>query len=272
MMIASSSTKILSIAVLWALAGISVPSFSLHTGVAVVEAFTGINHHPTAVRRQRTTEKHGIFPTATFQPKMTPSLSHTSTSTSLESAKILPFLYTGISAALLVKARAAACTADRILLLAFLSYGRLDNAKLKSAKRACEKTMAICAETGKEEPSREAGAWRKAVRLKIFFRLVGMLRLATADQPRGLMRGTAFVLASSMLFVAAGGEGELHHDADGNLKPLSKEASEKKSKTLAALFIGAVLASFRTTPLNLPMLLAGVTTAAIVESGNQNEE
>lgn len=269
----STRTNILSIAVFWALAGVSAPSVFLNAGVAVVEAFAGV--HPPPVRRP-TTFKHRIVSTTEWTVRQSMfqsilpehrSLQHASTtSTRLESAKILPFVYTGLSTGLFLKAGAAPVLSDRFLLLAFLSYGRLDNAKLKSAKLACKKTLAIDAQTGKEEASSEAQAWRKAVRLKIILRVVGMLRLASAKTSRGVMRGAAFVLASSLLFLAAGGEGEMYHDADGNWKPKPEnEESAKKIKTLAALFIGTVLASLRGTPLSLPLVLAGVTTAAIVE-------
>jgi hypothetical protein len=171
----------------------------------------------------------------------------------------------------MVKARAATCATDKIVLLAFsalsfLNLSQSDNARLKSAKLACKKTLVISMDTGKDEASKEALAFRRAVRLKIVGQVVGLVRMVLARESRGLMRGAAFLLGSSFLFLANGGEGSVHHDAQGNWKPLEEQVAEKKLNATAVLFVLAALAGFRESPMNWPTALVGVVVGFLVSS------
>jgi hypothetical protein len=266
MMMITKEAKILFTVVFWALAGVSIPSSSLHAGVAVVDAFVAT----TAPSRCQTPNHHRHFPTieygsasfasrqTMFSSSPTKGSSPKTTTTSLESAKILPLVYIGFSGGLVLKSRAATCVADKIVLLAMsvisITLVKSDSARLKSAKLACKKTtMAISADTtdtagtGKEEkqPSKEALAWRKAVRFKILGQLVGLLRMALAKESKGILRGAAFVLGSSVQFLVSGGRGSVHHDADGSWKPLPEETAMMRLNTTAFLFVATVVAAFR---------------------------
>jgi len=269
--------KILWTIMYWVLAGVFVPFSSMRTGVVVVEAFAATSSPSFCVTNhcRLPTTNYGSAVVASRHTRI-PSRSKKTvfpspTTTSLESAKVLPFVYTGFSGALLVKARAATCATDKIVLLAasalsFLNLSQSDNARLKSAKLACKKTLAISMDTGKEEASKEALSFRSAVRLKIVGQVVGLVRMVLARESRGLMRGAAFLLGSSFLFLANGGEGKFHHDSEGNWKPLEEQLSEQKLNATAVLFVLAALAGFRESPMNWPTALVGVVFGFLVSS------
>lgn len=164
--------------------------------------------------------------------------------TSLASAKILPFVYTGFSAGLLYKAAnlstqpAEKITLVTVALLALLNFGPSDNAKLASAKRACKQTKPASA--GKEKQTRQAAlTWRKAVRVKILGQIAGLTRILLAKEAVGVMRGAALVMGAVMMYLISGG-GRANHDSDGNWKPLP-EKSVTTILMMDAVFFGAAL-------------------------------
>lgn len=236
--------------VLWALAGVAVPPSTVHEGIKVAEAFA-----PGTPSSRVSKTHHRHFPASTgcgstslvvsWPP--TPLRTKGTSPTSLESAKILPFLYTGFSGALLYKAKTVVSDADKIVLVAmaalsFFEFGRSDNVCLGSAKAACKKTMAISAETRKEVPSGNALQWRRAVRLRILGRVVGLSRMALARGSPGLWKGAALVLVGSLFFLVNGGGGDAFHDDDGEPNPLPKEDAAKKLNATFVLFVAMVAA------------------------------
>ena len=161
------------------------------------------------------------------------TLHHVSTTTSLASAKILPFAYAGFSGALFYKAQAMmkgttastqseAASSILVLLavaaLSILNFSTSDNAKLKSAKIAYKTTKPASA--GKAKHQRQAAlTWRKAVRIKILGQILGLGRMVVAKESKGVMNGAALITASSLLFFLTGA-GRSHHDPDGQWHPL----------------------------------------------------
>ena len=232
--------------VLWDTADVSPnPSSPTHAGVLLVTAFapTSVSSTHSSNRRHVRVIDNSFLPT---KPSTIVSSPKGATTTRLESAKVLPYLYNGLAGALLYKLRAVTQTTDKIVLwalavLSLFSFGQSDNAKLKSAKLACKKTMAISADTGKEEPSSEAMAWQSAVRYKILFQVLGMLRTILAKDSNGLLRGAGFVLGGNLLFLLSGGESRFYHDSNGVCKP--RKLPERKVTfllmsvvTLAAIY------------------------------------
>jgi len=236
-------SRILS-AVFFALAGVSIPPSCSSRGgglpVVLVEAFAPAT---TPSRHQRSNSHyhhHGQIRPIPIGPKILSAFSKeqqqklslfTSTSTSLGSAKVLPFLYTGFSGALLYKAVALGTRPrmDSIVLLAFsaltfFNLGPSDNAKLGSGKLACKQTAATEEDDQHQQLLREkAATWRKSVRIKIIVQIVGLFRMVLAKQTEGLMRGAAMILGASILYISSGG-GEARHDDDGNWKPMPEKA------------------------------------------------
>lgn len=186
---------------------------------------------------------HSVSTTVYFQsvpPRGGPSPS----TTSLASATILPFVYTGFSMGLLYKAaNVSTQPAEKIIvvaaaLLALLNFGPSDNAKLTSAKRACKQTKPASA--GKEKQTRQAAlTWRKAVRVKILGQIAGLTRILLAKEAVGVMRGAALVMGAVMMYLISGG-GRANHDSDGNWKPLP-EKSVTTILMMDAVFFGAAL-------------------------------
>jgi len=218
-------SRILS-AVFFALAGVSIPPSCSSRGgglpVVLVEAFAPAT---TPSRHQRSNSHyhhHGQIRPIPIGPKILSAFSKeqqqklslfTSTSTSLGSAKVLPFLYTGFSGALLYKAVALGTRPrmDSIVLLAFsaltfFNLGPSDNAKLGSGKLACKQTAATEEDDQHQQLLREkAATWRKSVRIKIIVQIVGLFRMVLAKQTEGLMRGAAMILGASILYISSGG-------------------------------------------------------------------
>lgn len=153
--------------------------------------------------------------------------------------------------------------------LSFSDFRTSDNVRLKSAKRACKKTMAISSETGKEEPSEEAQKWRSAVRTKILFQVLGMLRTVLSTESKGLFRGASFVLMGNALFLAGGGESRYYHDADGVCKPQNEDDDSSNSSTTSRklvlstlLCVAAFAASFAKSNLDAPPVLIAFSFGA----------
>lgn len=264
----TTTARILSIVMFGAISGVFVPYSSAHaySGIAVVEAFavTTLFHHasnrrqsayaaatPTITTIPWLSQQHQQPPKNTLSLQQPPS----KTTTRLQSAKILPFVYTGFSGALLYKAKAVTSTnvADQIVLVAMallslINLGPSDNARLKSAKIACKKT---------EEPSEEALAWRKAVRLKIVSQVVGLLRMVLATESSGFLKGATFVIGGPLLFLINGGGGKNNHDAEGTSTPLPEEASAKKLNTAVVLFVVIGVAALKATPMTWQSALVG---------------
>jgi len=167
-------------------------------------------------------------------------------STSLASAKVLPFVYTGFSGALLYKAtKLATDPAETIVLasvsaLSLLNLGPSDNARLASAKRAYKKTDPASA--GKAKQTRQAAlTWRKAVRIKIVGQVIGLTRMVLAKEPKGVMKGAAWVMGATMTFLMTGG-GSARHDDDGNWKPIPEKSLGGVLTIDAILFVAALVA------------------------------
>jgi hypothetical protein len=262
--------------VLWALAGVFVPPSILYEVMSGAEAFSsGIQ----SSRVSKTHHRH--FPASagcgstslvvSWPP--TPLQTKGTSPTSLESAKILPFLYTGFSGALLYKAKTVVLDADKIVLVAmaalsFVEFSRSDNVYLASAKAACKKTIAISAETGKKEPSGNALKWRRAVRLRILGRVVGLSRMALARDSPGLWKGAALVLVGSLSFLVNGGGGDAFHDENGEPNPLPKEDALKKLNTTFVLFVALVAAGVqaRTAPVRWWAALLGTVFGLVTRT------
>ena len=223
-MIRSIRAKVLSTIVLWGtISDVTNLYVDTYPCVLGVQAFAPIN-----VSSSRSS-KHRHFPTIensclSITPSAIVSIPKGTTTTCLESAKVLPYLYSGLAGTLLYKVRSATRTPDKFVLaalaaLSLFGFRLSDNAKLKSAKLACKKTMAISADTGKEQPSDEAMAWRSAVRYKILFQVLGILRTVLAIDSNGVLRGAGFVLAGNLLFLASGGESRFYHNRNGVHEP-----------------------------------------------------
>lgn len=273
----TKASSILSIMVLWALAGVFVPPSILYEVMSVAEAFSpGIQ----SSRVSKTHHRH--FPASTgccgstslvvsWPP--TPLQTKGTSPTSLESAKILPFLYTGFSGALLYKAKTVVLDADKIVLVAmailsFVDFRRSDNVCLASAKAACKKTMAISAKTRKEEPSGNALQWRRAVRRRILGRVVGLSRMALARDSPGLWKGAALVFVGSLYFLGNGGGGDAFHDESGEPNPLPKEDAAIKVITTFVLFVALVAAGAeaQTAPVRWWAALLGAAFALVTRT------
>jgi len=202
-----------------------------------------------------------------FSTSVKPSPS--TTSTSLASANLLPFIYTGFSGTLLYRATSFATNPSEkivlvaVALLSFLNFGPSDNAKLASAKRAYKQTNPSSA--GKEKRARQAAlTWRKAVRIKIVGQVAGLVKMATAREPSGVMRGAALLMGGIMMYIISGG-GRAYHDNDGNWTPLSGN-TVLGILTMDAAFFGAALIAARklTASLDHSSASSGALVAASV--------
>ncbi|VEU33677.1 unnamed protein product [Pseudo-nitzschia multistriata] len=266
--------RILS-AVLWAfLCVVSIPSSEVRNTAAVTAFAPSLSRHHQKLKVP--VDLHvGQLRTLSL-PKI-PSVrvvaqspaSARTTCTSLPSAKVLPFVYTGFSGALLYKAtRLSTDCSETIVLVAvsalsFLNLGPSDNARLASAKRAYKKTEPASA--GKEKQARQAAlTWKKAVRIKIIGQVIGLGRMVLAKECRGVMKGAAWVMGATLAFLMAGG-GSARHDDMGNLKPIPEKALMGIMTIDAILFAAALLAAEPSSSLGF---VAAVVYAAGVSVGS----
>lgn len=177
------------------------------------------------------------LPSATAFAPAAPSLLGVRTSTShsvprslpiVQSAKVLPFAYSSLSAALIFRATKAATTADAVVLvatsaLAFFNLGPTDNTRLASAKKADKNTPP--ASSGKAKQLRQAAkTWRSVVRIKLIGQIVGLFWMVSAKSGTGVLRGGATVMAANMAFFLCGA-GRATHDADGAPAPMPPSLS-----------------------------------------------
>lgn len=268
MMMTTTTNRFLPV-VLGAFSAVSVLSASLH--IDVTAAFAPAL---SLTSRHRSTSSVGypsllrIPPSQiSFQRPSPHVLSSPTTSTSLKSAKVLPFVYTGFSGALLYKAaKLATDPAERIVLVAvsalsLLNFGPSDNGRLASAKRAYKLTGPASA--GKEKQARQAAlTWRKAVRIKIVGQIAGLARMASAKEPSGVMRGAALLMGSVMMYLLSGG-GRANHDSDGKWKPLP-EKTVLGILIMDAVFCGAALVAARSGAFVAAVIYAfGATVGAL---------
>mmetsp|Transcript_21854 Transcript_21854/g.51833 ORF Transcript_21854/g.51833 Transcript_21854/m.51833 type:complete len:281 (+) Transcript_21854:120-962(+) len=229
---------------LGAISGPSAPPLSWQT-IGRAEAFAPIRSRRCYKPRcDGYPAKQLIVPTVSSF--FTPPVDALPTSTSLASAKVLPFVYTGASGALLYKAAklathpAEAMVLAAVAALSLFNLGPGDNARLASAKRAYKKTQPASA--GPEKQARQAAlTWRKAVRIKIVGQVIGLARMLLAKEPRGVMKGAAWVMGATMAFLMTGG-GSSRHDDDGNWKPIPESALTGILVIDAVLFGAALVA------------------------------
>eukprot|EP00536_Pseudo-nitzschia_multiseries_P014523 jgi/Psemu1/311098/fgenesh1_kg.719_\ len=258
--------------VAWAFLGaISGPSASSFQTIGGAEAFApSYSHrHNEWATTHNVPIKQPVVPVVSFFDTTATSRG-LPTSTSLASAKVLPFAYTGFSGALLYKAvKCATDPAETMVLaavsaLSFFNLAPSDNARLASAKRAYKKTDPASA--GKEKQVRQAAlTWRKAVRIKIVGQVIGLTRMLLAKEPRGVMKGAAWVMGATMTFVVIGG-GSARHDDDGNWKPMP-EKSVSGILLIDAILFGAALVAGDCTKSSASMAAmvytAGVTVGSL---------
>lgn len=162
----------------------------------------------------------------------------------VESAKVLPFAYSGASAALLYRATKAVTKADQAVLIAtatlsLFNLGPTDNARLKSAKRA-EKIYPSCNPPSKHR--KNALKWRSLVRIKLVGQLVGLVWMAAAKTSVDIMRGAATVMAANVAFFLSGA-GEAMHDDDGMANPMPASKARGLLTIDAVLMIAALVAA-----------------------------
>jgi len=244
--------------------------------ISVVASFSPLSQ---AVHRQHYSDHQYQHQSFTRIPSSSPSLSYTSSTTKLESAKILPIAYAGASGALLYKAAIRATTAStsttsRLLrlvglssecivllavsLLSLVNFSISDNARLKSAKIAYQQKTNP-ASSGKEKQFRQAAiTWRKAVRIKIIGQFIGLIRMILARSAVGIMRGGAIIMAAQLLYFFAGG-GRSNHDNNGNWKPLSEKAVISVL-LIDAILVGAALLAASAGPAATTVSLSASTT------------
>lgn len=164
-------------------------------------------------------------------------------STSLQSAKILPVAYASASAALFNKAmRSSSCSQKLVLLttalLSLLNFAPCDNVKLASVKRAL-----------KANPDdANAKKWKSLVRTKIISQVLTLVYMIKASTILGTMRAATGVLGSSLVFYLMGAAKSWHTDegvAEG------KQGTEKTMVAIGLTTVAAFVASLNPVGSNL---------------------
>jgi len=227
-----------------------------------------VHHYHYSDHQNQYQHQHPSF-TRIISPS--PSLlSHTSsTTTKLESAKILPIAYAGASGALLskaviIKATTTSTPSECLVLLAvsllsLINFSISDDARLQSAQIAYhQKTNP--ASSGKEKQVRQAAiTFRKAVRIKIIGQFVGLVRMILARSAVGVMRGGAIIMVAQLLYFFAGG-GRSNHDNDGNWKPLREQA------VISVLLMNVILVGAAILAANASAAAAAAATVSLSAS------
>jgi hypothetical protein len=143
--------------------------------------------------------------------------------TIVKSAKVLPVAYISASAALLYRATRTSSKVDMSVLvttaaLSLFNLGPTDNARLASAKRADQRFPPASSGIAKQR-RQAAKTWRSTVRIKIVGQMLGLVRMVSAKNGFGVMRGAAIVMGANMAFFLCGGGGAIH-DSDGAPAPM----------------------------------------------------
>ena len=160
------------------------------------------------------------------------------------SAKVVPFAYTGVGAALAGRAFSAATRADATVLattsaLAIFNLAVTDGARLASAKRA------VANYVGRDSlPSlavkqfATAKRWYMLTRLHLAGQLVALVWMTRA----GVLGGAAGFMLANVLFFA-GGAGAAKHDMDGRPAPIKPSLLRFVFAVDSVLFGAAALAA-----------------------------
>lgn len=160
----------------------------------------------------------------------------------VESAKVLPFAYSGASAALLYRATKAVSKTDKAVLVAtavlsLFNLGPTDNARLSSAKRAMKRYPSC---TPISAARTNALKWRMLVRIKLVGQLIGLVYMAVSKS--GIMQGAAIVMATNVIFFL-GGAGNANHDSDGAAAPMPASKSAGLLTLDTVLTVAALIAA-----------------------------
>jgi hypothetical protein len=102
--------------------------------------------------------------------------------------------------------------------LSLFNLGPTDNARLASAKRADQRFPPASSGIAKQR-RQAAKTWRSTVRIKIVGQMLGLVRMVSAKNGFGVMRGAAIVMGANMAFFLCGGGGAIH-DSDGAPAPM----------------------------------------------------
>jgi hypothetical protein len=180
----------------------------------------------------------------------------TTSSTALQSAKILPIAYTSAGAALLYRAVQATTKTDTAVLaataaIALFNLGPTDNARLASAKIAFANTPP--AVSGKAKQLRQAArTWRSVVRIKLIGQFVGLIWMAVAagststsissSSSKGILQGAATVMAANMAYFVCGA-GRAQHNDKGDPAPMPPGAATTILAIDTVLTAAALLAA-----------------------------
>lgn len=164
----------------------------------------------------------------------------------LHSAKVIPYAFRSVSVALVIRAAntMSRSTTDAAVLLAtaflgLFNFPKLDNDRLKSAKRAIKRLEKSDAAGAENDDLVKARAYKSAVRTKILLQFLGLLYIAGwANTGRKVVMGTAAVIASTVVFLYMGGA-RWRHNTSGRLAPI-----EPKYFDIISVIGAAVAAAF----------------------------
>jgi hypothetical protein len=168
------------------------------------------------------------------------------------SAKIIPFAYTGLGAALLSRAAAAVAPVDKAVyasagVLSLCNLAVVDNARYASGKRA------VAAYDGKVSlpgaaviQKGVAELWYSLVRVHLIGQVASLGWMCFAARPAGVLAGAAMFMATNVLLFLLGG-GNAKHDDRGLPVPI-KPSVQRFVLTTDAIIMSAVAAAAMSPP------------------------
>ena len=157
--------------------------------------------------------------------------------------QIIPVANIGLGCTLLYRAAATSGANAVVLastgLLATLNLAVEDNARYASAKRALAKVE------NEELPlAKLAKQWYTAVRAQVFGQLAGLLYMARAATPAGVLYGAVIFMTANVAFFLLGA-GDSKHDLVGVIAPMNAKQKQIVLSTdlvlLGAAYVGASL-------------------------------